>query len=64
MLFKWGGQEVKVTNVKIMDKETGKVVLSLDQAEVEMEEENRGQDEFISSFVRELIDIFYGGQGI
>ena len=59
-----GGQEVKVTNVKIMDKETGKVVLSLDQAEVEMEEENRGQDEFISSFVRELIDIFYGGQGI
>ena len=55
---------MKITNVKIMDKETGKVVLSLDQADIEMEEENRGQNEFISTFVRELVDIFYGGQGI
>ena len=31
-----GGQEMKVTNVKFIDKETGKVVLSLDQAEIEI----------------------------
>lgn len=55
---------MKVTNVKIMDKETGKIVLSLDQAEIEMVEKNGGQDEFISTIVRELVDIFYGGQGI
>ena len=54
---------MKVTNVKFMDRETGKVVLSLDQAEIEMEEKNRGQDEFISTFVRRLVDIFYGGWG-
>lgn len=58
-----GGQEVKVTNVKFMDKETGKVVLSLDQAEIDMEEKNGGQDEFVSTLVRRLVDIFYGGWG-
>ena len=54
---------MKVTNVKFIDKETGKVVLSLDQAEIDMEEKNGGQDEFVSTFVRRLVDIFYGGQG-
>ena len=54
---------MKVTNVKFIDRETGKVFLSLDQAEIEMVEKNGGQDEFISTFVRELVDIFYGGQG-
>ena len=58
-----GGQEVKVTNVKFIDRETGKVFLSLDQAEIEMVEKNGGQDEFISTLVRELVDIFYRGQG-
>ena len=51
---------MKVTNVKFIDRETGKVFLSLDQAEIEMVEKNEGQDEFISTLVRELIDIFYG----
>lgn len=58
-----GGQGMKVTNVKFIDKETGKAVLNLDQAEIDMEEKNRGQDEFISTLVRRLVDIFYGGQG-
>lgn len=53
---------MKVTNVKFIDKGTGKVVLDLDQAEIDMEEENGGQDDFISSFVRELVDNFYRGQ--
>ena len=53
---------MKVTNVKFIDRETGKVFLSLDQAEIEMVEKNGGQDEFISTFVRELVDIFYGGR--
>ncbi len=52
---------MKVTNVKFIDKETGEVFLSLDQAEIGMVEKNGGQDEFISTFVRELVDIFYGG---
>lgn len=53
-----GGQEMKVTNVKFINKETGKVVLNLDQAEVDMKEEKiGGQDELTLLFVKKLMMI-------
>ena len=55
---------MKVTNVKFIDKETGKVVLNLNQAEVDMEEEKiGGQDKLTLPFVKKLVMISKQGWG-
>ena len=60
-----GGQEVKVTNVKFINKETGEIVLVLKEAEIEgfpLFYFKQGERDIDSSSCAAAGDVFNGGQ--
>lgn len=62
-----GGQEVKVTNVKFINKETGEVVLVLKEAQIKgfplFFKWGEGDIDSSSCAENQRSPLFYGGQG-